>query len=152
MTHLRARNLASLGLGLGLALALVACGGKSKPAGTGPHASGGGGKPPFDQEAVKALIEATAAADADGCAVEGAATIGDAMRIQRGLLEQDGKVEDGFHCKASVLAEGRWECTLEVARAPSGGDDDEGTAFQAIGQVDSDGVLLPGQLLCVAPG
>jgi hypothetical protein len=132
---------------LALGLWLAACGG-----GKGSATPRATGDVPFDQEAVKALMAATKVADLDGCTSEGAVTIADTMRAQRGLLAADGSVDEAFHCAKSALADDTWECTWEVSRAPAGGEDDEGSAFQAIARVDSDGVLRPGQLLCVAPG
>lgn len=130
-------------------LALTACGGKGGGSTTPRNPDG----VPFDQEAVRAKVAATAAADTDGCAVDGAATVGDAMRSQKALLAADGgDVGEAFRCQKSVLADDTWECTLEVSRAPAGGEDDEGSAFQAIVQVDHEGALKPGQILCVAPG
>lgn len=141
---------------LGLAIALTACGGKADKAGsTGPAT---GGKPPFDQEAVKALIAATAVGDTESCGIEGAATVGDAMRLQRVMMEQDGGAEESFTCRPSELADGAWECTWEVMqRTPGAADPDDpcaggGSAFQAITRVGADGILVPGQLGCIAPG
>lgn len=137
-----------LGLGLALGLALAACGGKAAT-GTTPQPRG---DLPFDPATVQAALTTRPIEGTDGCAVEGAATVGDAMRLQRDLLASDGKVDEAFTCRKSDLSADTWECTWEVARAPGGGEEDEGTAFQAIVQVDHTGAIEPGQLVCIAPG
>ena len=148
---LRART-SPLVIGL-IALGLCACGGKSKGTGTGTSGTGAGtdtggtassGGTPFDQDAVKAQVSGTAAADLDGCSVDGAASLGDVMQAQKADLEADGAADESFSCKASTLTDGRWECTWEVTSG--------GSAFQIISQVNADGSLVAGQTLCIAPG
>ena len=79
------------------------------------------------------------------------AAVGDAMRLQRVMMEQDGGAEESFTCRPSELAEGAWECTWEVMqRTPGAADPDDpcaggGSAFQAITRVGADGILVPGQ-------
>lgn len=156
MKHLAPR----LTLAVTIALA-AACGDKSGSKDTTPAPAGG---PPFDQAKVKAAVAALAVGDTQSCDLEGAATVGDAMGSQRAMMQADGGVEESFTCRASVLTDGRWECTWEVVQRSSGGGggdpcgDDPcageggGSAFQAIVQVNADGSLVAGQTACVAPG
>ena len=136
-------------LALGVGLALAACGGRSTGA-TGPK-----GKVPFDPEAVKAVMAATPVDKTQSCGIEGAATVGDAMRLQKAVMDGDGGALESFTCQP--LAEGQWQCTWEVVEKTTIANPDDpcaggGSAFQAIGQVNADGVPMPGQLACIAPG
>ncbi|HVV88087.1 MAG TPA: hypothetical protein VHE35_33835 [Kofleriaceae bacterium] len=138
-----------------LALALAACGGKSTGKGTSPHGHG----VPFDQEAVKALMAATAVAGLPNCEAEGASTIEDTMRVQRLAMAADAPIDETFTCAPNTKTQPQWACTwaIEQKIAAPGDRPDEPSAgidvaFQVIGQVNADGVLIPGQLVCVGPG
>ena len=152
--HARARSASvSAIFTLGVGLALAACGGKGTGA-AGPRRSG---KVPFDQEAVKAVMAATPVDKTQSCGIEGAATVGDAMRLHKAEMDGDGGARESFSCEPSGLADGQWQCTWEVVEKTTIANPDDpcaggGSAFQAIGQVNADGVPMPGQLACIAPG
>lgn len=67
-----------------------------------------------------------------------------------------GGADETFSCRPSVLTDGRWECTWSVWEKASAADADDpcagGTGFQTIAQVNADGTLVAGQMVCVAPG
>lgn len=148
------RHLGSSRLALAITVALAcACGGKGGGKDTTPPAPAG---LPFDEAAVKAAMAATAVADADSCGIEGAATVADAMTSRREMMQASGGVDETFSCRASVVTDGRWECTWSVWEKTTGSDADDpcggGTGFQSIAQVNADGSLVAGQLVCLAPG
>lgn len=163
--HRRALLVPRFAPALALALAVAACGGKPAPPTTPPAAAPRHAAPadaptaddpatPFSDPTVRALLEATPAAQTE-CL--GAGSIGDYVSGRRTELASEGTVNSNFTCHQEV--EDRWQCALSVwaehpapdpAAAPTGSSDE--SAYQVIVKVHADGTFAPADIVCIAAG
>lgn len=138
-----------------LAAGAAACGGKAKPADTGPGGGGDGGP---DRAALQAKLAAMPQNDA--CSGDGGGTLADLYAQQKAALvgDDNSPVDESFDCRADDAGTGGWQCTWSVFSKPTGAASDDPcggeccSGYQIMVNVDASGALLADTISCIAPG
>ncbi len=158
MTRTHAARSVTVSLAIALAM-LAACGGKSSSPTTPPTGGGAGADGArFEASAVRDALAAMPVPDTCGGADAGA-SLGALFEQQRAALGTEAEIDVDIKCRAETPGPGQWECTWSAFTKPSGVVDPDdpcagqgGSGWQIITQVDAAGAIVPGTVVCNAPG